>query len=147
MDDLWLKNLELRHCVSVPFWLLFGQSTPSFKVIKWLKLNMIHHASCISLSKRLRSNFYQAAFLNSLSSHADTTAAMLATNKAHIPDISTLVVFQYSTKNVLQYISTNFDSLPVLKSTPSNDMFDRGFHAKHSTWRVTLSFILAFSSS
>ena len=71
------------------------------------------------------------------------TAAMLATNKARIPDMSTLVVFQCSTKDVLQYISTNFDSLLVLKSTPSNHMFDRGFHAKHSTRDASLC--LSFS--
>ena len=96
-----------------------------------------HDTSCImhgiGLSKGLGSDICQAAFLNSLSSHADPTAAMLATNKARIPDMSTLVVFQCSTKDALQYISTNFDSLLVLKSTPLNHMFDRGFHAKHST--------------
>ena len=51
--------------------------------------------------------------MNSLSSHANPAAAML-TNKARIPDMSTLVVFQCSTKDVLQGCSSSWASLTVL---------------------------------
>ena len=87
------RNLALRHCVK-PFWLPFGQNT----IIQgskwsWSKLNiMIHHdTSCImhgiGLSKGLGSDCCQAAFLNSLSSHADTKATMPTTSKERVPDM------------------------------------------------------------
>ena len=84
------RNLALRHCVK-PFWLPFGQNTPSFRVVVKLVKTEHHDTSCImhgiGLSKGLGSDFCQAAFLNSLSSHADTKATIPTTSKERVPDM------------------------------------------------------------